>query len=194
MQAASGETAQAAIDYVLRTTIGKGLDQKLVSSDAETEEAPAGLLFGATQVDGSASMSADLSALVGQISSAEINTATGVVFIASPARAMSIELTAGSHWSHKIVASRLVTNDVVIAVVPSGILVAGDGTDVRIDISKQTVLHMADPASQIVPIGGPISAPSLSMMQQDLLALRVIMMINWAVAPGCVSYATGCTW
>jgi hypothetical protein len=55
---------------------------------------------------------------------------------------------------------------------------------------------MSNPAGAISTAATPptIAAPTSSMLQQDLWAIRVIMMINWAVAPGCVSYATGCSW
>ena len=72
----------------------------------------------------------------------------------------------------------------MIALATSALVIAGDGANPAVDISKQATLHYADPSSQIAPPGGPISASVIDSFQTDTLALKCTARITWSAAPG----------
>ena len=195
LENASGGIASVAIGNVLDIAITRGLDGKLVSADAETEEAPAGLLFGVAPIAGSADMATDLSALVAEIAAAGID-ASSVVFITSAAQALSIALGSGPHFVGRVLGSNAVPDNTIIAVATAGLLIAGDGADPLIDISKQAVLVMSEPASPISTAGAPnvVSAPTVSMFGNDLIALKCIARLCWSAAPGSVAFIEDISW
>jgi hypothetical protein len=193
LESASGDIAETIISNTLSVAVGRGLDAVLFSSAAATPDSPAGLLFGVTPVAGSAIMSADLGALIGEIASAGVDT-SDVVFVCAPPQALAITLLAGPHFTHRIIETAGLATGSVVAVAPSALVIAGDGAVPQVDTSKQATLHFADPASQIVPPGGPMSAPVLSTFQDDLLALRCTARLTWSVAAGSVAALTGATW
>jgi hypothetical protein len=191
LETATGGVATTIIGHTLETAVGRGLDKVLLSPDAADADSPAGLLHNVTPITGSASMAKDLSALIAAIAAAGIDTAS-VVFICAPPQAMSLSLTAGPHFSHRIIEAASLANGTVVAIATSALIVAGEGTPV-IDTSKQATLHFSDPASQIATTG-TIATPTVSTFQSDLLALRCIARLTWATAPGAVSELTGATW
>ncbi|MEI9922587.1 MAG: hypothetical protein WDN50_02470 [Bradyrhizobium sp.] len=140
-------------------------------------------------------MATDLTAAVAQIAAAGID-ASSVVFITSAAQALSIALNSGPHFVTRVIGSNAVPDNVVIAVATAGLLIAGDGADPVIDISKQALLHFAEPASAISTAGSPnvVSAPVLSTFQIDLIALKCIARLCWSVAPGSVAVVEDVSW
>ncbi len=195
LENASGGIAEAIISNTLEIAVGRGLDAVLLSSNAATADAPAGLLHNVTPVTGSADMTKDLSALVASIASAGIDTAS-VVFICSPPQALALSLTAGPHFTHKVIEAASLAAGTIIAIAVAGLVIAGDGGVPQIDISKQATLHFADPASPISVAGSPpvVAAPVLSTFQTDTMALRCISMVTWSAAPGSVAVVNGATW
>jgi hypothetical protein len=187
--------AESIISYTLETAISKGLDAILFSAAAATADAPAGLLNGVVPLPGSASMSADLSALVAAIASNGIDTSS-VVFVCAPSQALAISLLAGPHFAHRIIEAASLAAGTVIAIAVSGLVVSGDGADPAIDVSKTATLHMSTTPADIGTAGSPptVAAPTKSMIQTDSLALRCIARITWAAAPGAVATLTGATW
>jgi hypothetical protein len=194
LERATSDIASTVIEHVLRIAVGNGLATVLFSADPASAIAPAGLLNGVTPIAGSADMAKDLSALIAAIADAGIDT-SGVVFICSPAQALTIELQAGPNFAHRIIEESSLTAGTVIAVATAGLVVAGDGIP-SVDVSKQTTAHFADPASPISTPGAPatVAAPTRSLFQTDSFALRCIARITWAAAPGSVAAVTGATW
>lgn len=193
LENASGGIAETIIDYTLSVAVGRGLDAVLFGSADATDDAPAGLLFGVVPIAGSADMANDLGALISAIAAAGIDTAS-VVFVCASAQALALQLAAGPHFTKRIIEASTLASGTVIAVAAAGFVIAGDGAIPTVDISKQAVLHFADPASPIAPAGGPISAPVISTFQNDLVALRCTARICWSAAPGSVAVVTGATW
>ena len=194
LELASGGIAETVIiGHTIEVAVGRGGDGVLLSSNAATADAPAGLLFGAATVGGSADMTKDLCALIASISAAGIDTAS-VVFVCAPSQALAISLRAGPHFAHRIIEASTLAAGTVVAVATAGLVFAGDGGNPKIDISKQAVLNFADPASQIVSAAGVVAAPTLSTLQQDLLTLRCIARITWSAAPGSVAVIQNSTW
>jgi hypothetical protein len=102
---------------------------------------------------------------------------------------------AGPNFAHKIIEASSLEAGTVVAVATGGLIFAGEGTPTT-DVSKQTLLHHADPASQISAVGTPnvINAPVISTYQADLIALRCIARITWTAMPGAVAELTGASW
>jgi len=193
LENASANIASVIIAHVLKIAVGNGLAKVLFSADAESEAAPAGLLYGVTPFTAGASMSEDLSALVGAISAAGLD-AESVVFIAAAEQAMAIRLVAGPKFNYRVIGANIEAGT-VIAVCVDGLAVAGDGVP-TVDASKSAVLHMADPASDIGAVGSPgvVAAPAISMFQTDSFALKCVSRICWAAAPGSVAFVTDTVW
>ena len=191
LETSSGDIATAIISNALSIAVHKGLDAVLLSNAAADADSPAGLLFGVTAITGSASMSADLGALVAEIAEAGIDTSS-VVFVCSPAQAISLSLLAGPKFSHPIVEASGLADGTVIAVAVSALVSAGEG-DPIVDISKQAVVHM-DTAPQNIGEAAGVAAPSVSMFQSNSLALRCVSRLTWSIAPGATALLTGATW
>jgi hypothetical protein len=115
LENASGNIAETIISHTLEVAVGRGLDAVLFSASAATGDAPSGLLDGVVPIAGSASMAVDLSALVGSISAAGIDTAS-VVFVCAPAQALAISLLAGPHFAHRIIEAASLAAGTVVAV------------------------------------------------------------------------------
>ncbi len=194
LERASGNVASTIISHVLEVAVGNGLAKVLFSANAASTIAPAGLLFGATAVTGSANMAQDLGALVEVISAAGIDTSS-VVFVCSSPQALAISLQAGPHFTHRIIEASSLEAGTVIAISPIALAVAGSGTPI-VDIGKHTTAHFADPASPISATGAPatIAAPTYSTFQMDAFVLRCVSRITWSAAPGAVAAVTGATW
>lgn len=192
LETASARVASTIIEHVLKVAVGNGLAKVLFSDDAAVPDiAPPGLLFGVTPIPAGASMSEDLSALVGAISASGID-AESVVFVAAAEQAMAIRLAAGPHFNYRVIGAPL-DPGTVIAVAVEGLAVAGEGTPV-VDVSKHGVLHMADPAEQIGTLPDVVAAPAISMFQTDSFALKCIARVTWSAAPGSVAVVTGTAW
>jgi len=195
LETASGGIAESSISRALEDAVGRGMDAVLLSDDAGSDVAPPGLFFGVAPIAGSADMTTDLAALVGEITSRGID-ASSVVFIASAARALIIKLSAGPHFDYRVIASNSMANDAIVAIATAGLIIAGDGADPIIDISKQALLNFADPASQISTPGSPnmVAVPTIAMFQADLIALRCVSRICWSIAEGAIASIEGATW
>jgi hypothetical protein len=195
----SAPTASVVISNLLRVSVSDGGVKVLLSADAATEAAPAGILNGVTPLvpttgGGTAAMSADLAALIGAISDAGIDTRS-VAFVAAPKQALALTMQPWPNFKHPVIEAKTLANGTVIAIAPDGFVVAGEGVPV-IEVGKHTALHMADPASPISTPGAPatVAAPVVSMFQTDSFSLKCIARMTWAAAPGSVAVVNSVTW
>jgi hypothetical protein len=84
----------------------------------------------------------------------------------------------------------------VIAVAP-GALVSAVSSPPTISVSTETVLHSSDTPTDIGVAGSPasVAAPSYSMFQTDVLALRLRLEASWALRDSRgLAWTTGVTW
>lgn len=196
---ARSSAAEAVISTLLREDAALGLDAALFSSAAAIEgESPAGLLAGVTPIAAAAgggivAMEADLTALAGAVTAAG---AVSIVLVAAPAQAAAIAIR---------------KPELLIPVWPSAALGAGTivaidprsfasaiGPDVEISASSETVVH-ADTAPLQISSGeqgsATVAAPSYSAFQSDLIALRMIAQVAYAMRrPGGIAVITDATW
>lgn len=194
LETATNGIANAVIGRTLEIAIGDGAAEIMFSADAQTDEAPAGLLFGVAPVTGSADAAKDLKALRSAIASGGIDTSS-LVYIMASDQAGSMETMPWPNFRSPVIEAKTLDAGTVIAIAADAVLMAGEGIP-RIDTRKQTTLQMANPASPISAPGSPnvINAPVVSTSQADQIALRCVARLTWAAAPGSVAWIQGATW
>ncbi|MET4313545.1 phage major capsid protein [Bradyrhizobium sp. RT4b] len=179
----SAGNAQKLVEDVLMRSVGLALDAALFDANpAIAETRPAGLRWniaaetasGAT--DPTEAMLADIGALLGIVSAVAGNTP--LVLVAAPARAIMLKLRSPRELPVTVLASSAVADADLIAIAPVGIVSASDSAP-EISVSRETVLHMDDAPTNIGEAAG-VAAPSISMFQTDVLALRCRMEATWA--------------
>jgi hypothetical protein len=198
LEYASGGIAETIINYTLEISVGRGLDAVLLSANAATADAPAGLFNGVTATvptagGGVNAMTSDLRNLIEAIGAAGIDTAS-TIFLAAPSEAMALSLLSGPHFNYRIIESNSVPAGTLVAIATAALVFAGDGGNPSVDTSSQTTLQYAEPAAALVATGGAVAGPQMSSFQTDTLALRCTSMITWSAAPGAVQYCTRTTW
>jgi hypothetical protein len=193
LETATAGLASIAIGRTLENAIGVGGAQVMFSANAEVVDvAPAGLMHGVAPIAGSADPAKDIKALIGAIAAAGISTKS-VVILAASAQALSFSFLNWPKFSYRVIEVPTLAANTVVAVATDAVVMAGEGVP-RIETRKQTSLHMSDTPAQIVPAGGPMSAPVESQFQTDTFALRCIARLTWAVAPGAIAWTSTATW
>jgi hypothetical protein len=200
---ANASSAEQIIGYTLQHAVARGLDAAVFSNTAGSASQPAGLLAGITPLTptaggGYGAMVADLRNLIAAISSSGVDTSS-IVFLMSPGQVVPLGLAVFAGTPNplpKIITAPYLAAGTVIAVATAGLVVGGDGGNPRIDISRQTLLNYADPASPIGTTGTPavVASPALDSLQTDTIALRCSSLISWSAAVGAVSWLSGATW
>jgi hypothetical protein len=199
LESASPQSVSAVIGRVLADAVNKSIDAIAFDSNPGTAIRPPGLLFGVTPLtatsgtDQAQNMFTDLGNLVGAIGAAGIDPSEAVL-IASPREAMSLILRAGAQFNSTVLMSLGVPDKTIIAAAPAGIASGYQGPP-AIDTSKEAVLHRegASPG-EIVSSPGVVAAPSTSIFQSYLLAIRVRAEAAWAAAPGAVQVTNTVNW
>jgi HK97 family phage prohead protease len=215
------EHSVPAIEGLLRNAIGEdtaiSLDAVLLDANPATLVRPAGILNGVASLTPTAG--GGFTALVGdikQISGALLTGTAGnvrnPVWLMNPQQMNSAGLIAmpGAGvfpFRDEIGQNRLGGWPIIDAgTIPLGTVIAIDAGDFvsvqgdapRFEISDQATLHMEDTApSDISTTGTPavVAYPVKSMWQTDMLALRMILPINWAIRrTGTVAWVAGVTW
>ena len=99
--------------------------------------------------------------------------------------------------STTVLASSALAPADLIAVAPGAIASATDSVP-QISAARETVLHMADPASMIATVGTPgniMSAPTSNLFQIDCIALRLKMSASWMKRdPRAVAWLSTTAW
>jgi len=177
------------------------LDTRLLDDQPASDVRPAGLLNGAT-VTPSADMATDLRAAL-----APILTAGGgrkLVWLVNPLQALSLcTVTNGSGGLlYPNADERLPLGGVIVSPnVPDGTLIVLDAFDFataadavpQFRVSEEGVLHMDNDPDPLVDT--TMASPITSLFQMDLLAVRMVQQLNWAMRrPDMVSAITGIAW
>jgi hypothetical protein len=190
------------IESLIRTELARDLsrlvDQQLFSTVAADATKPPGLFavgnFTAVTpsalTDPTAAMAADIAGLVEALGAGAVP-----VFIAGPAQAITLQLL--SVGEIDVVTSEFIAANTVMALdIASFIGVLGD---VEIAVSSAAAVHMEDTSPlPIASVGSPntIAAPVRSGFQENLVTLRGILRIAWALRriPGAVARVTPVVW
>jgi hypothetical protein len=188
------------IESVLRQAIAddtsQTLDTRMLDDAAATSARPAGLLFGVVAIPATAG--GGLSALAGDLGAlaAAIPSASDLVYVMNAAdRVRAITLAPGLSGVAIIAAPPLAAGTVIA--LDAGDFATGEGDAPRFDLSDQATLHADDDPDPISAVGAPnvVAAPSTSLWQQDLISIRLIQRVTWAMRrSGRISFVGSVTW
>jgi hypothetical protein len=203
----TGELARhsaPSVEAVLRTGMseaaGVALDNAVFSNAAADSARPAGLLNGVTPITAQAgggmnALVGDLKAMVGAICDA--GGGASIWFFANPRQAVVMKATVATNFDYPVIPTRALAAGTIVAVEVGG--VASAFRDVpEIDASTETALHYEDTApADLGTFGSPatVAAPSQSLFQTDVIALRLRLRCAWgAVQPGMAQVVNNVTW
>jgi hypothetical protein len=185
--------AESVMEQVLRENIGASLDAVfLTNAAAVAGVSPPGILNGAISVTpaaaSSTAMVTDLSALAAAVAPVAGNQQ--MIIVAAPKQAAAIKLVAVD--PPPVYASNALADKTVCAFVPGAI--ASANSTPLISVSRETTIHMASPAADLVISPSTVSAPQKSMFQADSLALRFLLDLTWVKRGAGVAVISSCNW
>jgi hypothetical protein len=185
--------ADAIMEKVLLENVGAALDAVfLTNAAASAGLSPAGILNGAISVTpaaaGSTAIVTDVSKLLAAVAPVAGNAA--VHLVASPAQAAAIRTSLID--PPPTYASNALAAGTVAAIVPAAIASASSAP--AISISKESTLHRASPASDLVASPSTVAAPQQSIWQTDSFALRYTQDLSWIKRGAGVAVATSVNW
>lgn len=199
MDFASGAGMEAFLRTAILEDTAPVLDARLLDSNPATAVRPAGLLNGVTLTPSAGTTPADIAADLKAAITPILDAGGGrrVVVLMNPSQALTLSLT--TVWSD---ASRRLVADVIVSPnVPAGTIIALDAAEFataadpapRFEVSEDGLLHLDDAPEQIND--GTMATPVVSLFQTNLLALRMIQLMNWTMRrPGMVAGVSGITW
>lgn len=179
----------------------KNLDAEVFSATAASDIRDAGLLNGvsplsASTASGQAAMAADVGSLAGALGAAGCDSNRMMLF-ANAAQATALKLMAGPAFTNPIVACNALSAGTVVAIDPAAIGVGYAGTP-EIDVAREaTVVMQQDNVQEISAFATPnvVAYPTVSLFQQDLLAIRLRMKLTYApLVPGAVQTMNSVKW
>jgi HK97 family phage major capsid protein/HK97 family phage prohead protease len=193
------------------------VDSVLLDANAATTIRPAGILNGVsgltpTAGGGFTALTGDIKQLSGALLTGTLGNVRKPVWLMNPQQVNSAmftiatgagvfpyrdEISQGRLGSWPIIQSGTVPAGTVIAIDAADFVsITGDGP--RFEISDQATLHFEDTTpTDISTAGTPavVAFPTKNMFQTDMLALRMIMPMTWAIRrTGVVSWVAGVTW
>jgi hypothetical protein len=166
-----GANGEAVMTQVLAENVGSALDQCFFNANAAVATvSPAGILNGAIAVTAASRIGSALDAMVQDIGNlAEaLGTVAGnspMVLVCAPKQAVTIKLVAID--PPPIFTSNALAAGTIVGVVPNSIAAAVGPP--RIEASRETTLHMAAPATELVSSPGVVAVPAKSMFQTAAL-------------------------
>jgi len=189
------ETASAVIGRVLSDVANRGIDATAFGNAAADAATPAGLLHGVTPTAAAAAgpdaMAEDLGNLTGAIGGAGIDP-NGAVFVTGAREATIIKAKASMKFDYPVLTTLGLPAKSVACFATAGVA-SGYQDAPSIESSKEAAVHF-DTAPTDISNGGVIAAPTKSMFQTDLIAVRVRANCAWAVASGAAQVVTGVNW
>jgi hypothetical protein len=190
------ETASVVVGRILADSVEHSIDAAAFSSNADDGVTPAGLLHAVIPVTaataGPDALAEDLGALTGAIGANGIST-SDVVFVAGPREATIMKAKLGPKFDHTILTSLGLPAKSVACFAPNGIA-SGYQDAPTIEAKTEAVLHHEDTAPLDISTSGAVAAPSKSVFQTNLIALRVRGNCAWVAAPGAAQIITAVNW
>ena len=169
------ETASAVVGRILADEAERSIDATAFGTTADDGVTPAGLLHGVTPTAaataGPDAMAEDLGALTGAIGAAGIDP-NNVVFVAGPREATILRVKVGPRFTNPILTTLGLPAKSVAAFAPAGVA-SGYQNSPTIETGKETVLYYEDTTPLNISNGGGVAAPTRSMFQTDVIAIKV---------------------
>jgi hypothetical protein len=182
---------EGAVKQALTESFGIGIDAVLLSSNAATAAAPAGIFQSAALTP---TAGGGVNALLGDIkllfnALAANGAGANVAIVAPPGQAASLKAQLGPKWDYPIFTSTAMTAGSVGAVELTS-FVSGFGSEIRFDVSTAGALHM-DTVPGDISGSTPVKAP----FQVEMIALRAVMTLSWIMrTAGHAQIINGCSW
>ena len=196
LEGAGPELASTAIARVLSDVVAKSLDVVAFGTQVADGITPQGLLHGVTPLTaaaaGPSAMSEDLGALAGAIAAANVDP-SGLIYVASAREAQVIKAAVGAKFDSPVLMSLGMPDKSLAAFAPAAVL-SGLGDLPQIETSRQALVNFADPAAQIVDAGGAVAAPSYSVFQMRLIAIKLRVFAAWTCVPGGAAVVNSVNW
>jgi hypothetical protein len=185
--------AETVMEMVLLENIGAAWDAAFFTNAAAVAGVScAGILNGAISVTAAAASSGaivtDVANLIQAVAAVSGNSPP--VLIAAPKQATAIKAVLID--PPPTYASNALAAGTVAAIVPRAVASASDAP--IFSVSKETTLHMATPASDLVASPSTVAAPQRSIWQTDSFALKYRQELTWAKRGAGVALLTGANW
>jgi hypothetical protein len=171
---------------VLTESVAASLDATLLDAVAGDTTRPAGLRNGISVTAASAAtpddaaMFDDLSALVAVVQA--VAAASPIIIVAAPKQAAAIKMRQPD-FPFEVLTSSGLTSGTVVAIASNALASAIDAAP-RIEVGDQAAIHL----DNVTPLaigstGSPptVAAPVVSLWQADLISIRVIFEVSWAL-------------
>jgi hypothetical protein len=197
----NSDAAEAMLRADLARSISDALDLKFLSSDAASDEAPAGVLNGVSPVaaasDTGGSLSAWLDDFSGDLSrSVIVGKPSVLVNLAVLGGFQRVGAKGGELLGMNVIASRNAPADSLILIDAQRVAIANDR--VEIGSSQNVAIEMSDTPSQIsveADSPGSVTPASLvSCFQVNATCFRGELFTNWIAAAGAVSLLDTGAW
>ena len=136
----------------------------------------------------------DLSTLAGIV--AAVAGSSPIVFVASPYQAAAIKMRQ-PNFAYEVLASSGLAAGIVLAIASNALVSAADPVP-RIEVSDKATLHLEDTTPLQVGVAGSpatVAAPTKSLWQSDLLGIRLILEVSWALRTSAgLAWTESVTW
>lgn len=185
------------VDAAVRESVAVGLDTLFLDNVAASTTRPAGLRNGATSVSaatggGVGALAVDLAALADAVTGIGGSDIVYCMSMKDFIRAKTLAPLAPV----TIFPTSGVASGTVVAIALPGLAICGSTDAMRIEKSDQATVHFEDTSpAALFTSPGTFAAPIISAWQADVVVLRLICDITWAVrATGTVAVVSSITW
>jgi hypothetical protein len=196
LENSSPQNASVIIGRILADAAERSIDTVAFGSNADDGVTPAGLLHAvvptAAATAGPDAMVTDLGNLAGAIGAAGID-ASNLVYVAGSREAVIMKAKLGPKFDYQILATLGLPAKSVACFAPAGIA-SGYSDAPTVEAKTEAVLHQEDTSPLDISTSGAVAAPSKSVFQTNLIALRVRGNCAWAAAPGAAAVITAVNW
>lgn len=196
LETAGPELASVVIGKILGDISMKTIDSVAFGSQATDGITPQGLLYGVTPITAAAAgppaMSEDLGALAAAIAAANIDPA-GVVYVCSAREAQVLKAAVGPKFDSPVLQSLGMPDKSIACFAPAAVL-SGFSDLPTVETTKDALINFADPATDVVSSGGTLGAPSYSVFQMGIIAVKIRGFAAWTVVPGGAQLIANVNW
>lgn len=195
-----GSNADTLVQAKMTADIAAAIERLFYDATAGTDTRPAGSRAGVAKINATAATGGAAVALAGDL--AALGGAVAVcgpviVYAAGPVTALRARLLAPL-CPYPILSSRGIDENILIAMAPSALAVATDGGEARLEISKETTLHMDTVATGLSgnATATPIAAafPIRSLFQTRAVAIKIALSLAWGWRGAGVSWTDTINW